>query len=153
MPEALQPFRRVRDILAFVMDLHLRRISEYEQAMRGNGDVRLRAVLAYIRDNDRRVVAAIARIAEDENALDAFVQGVPIAALSAAQESCSPDSGIETILYDYGVRDHALGQLYEQLRASPLGPRAKAIFDDLGQLALHNQQRLRQAMLDFEGGA
>lgn len=148
--DVLPPFRTLRELLNYVLSLHLRGLQHFATAVHGSADPRRWAVLEFLRNCEAEVVAAIGRYeAQDDEVLQTYLQSIPVAALETATAETVTDGSLDRILDDYRLRDQALIQVYEQLEASLVGPRAKAVFADLAAMNRQNQQRLQQALLDF----
>jgi hypothetical protein len=148
MTDTLQPFRTVREILRHVLALHRRTLRgcDYPPGI----DARHKAVLDHLRACEIRLIAGIARYEDgDDDVLDTFVQGVPVASIATADAHGEVRGDIQEILDRYRSRDRALIDLYDQLAASLFGPRAKEIFAGLAELERRNQSRLQEGLLDF----
>lgn len=150
MPEQLQPFRTVRQILEHVSQVHRRHLARYATAVAEADGYRRVAVLAYLRAREAELLAAVARYEHGhEEPLESWVQSMPAAALAAAAREEPTPRDLDAILDAFRRRSNAMVQLYEQLAASLVGPRAQAIFSDLAEQERNSQKRLRHALLDF----
>ncbi|MGE3171833.1 MAG: hypothetical protein AB7O97_04355 [Planctomycetota bacterium] len=139
----------MREVLHFVLSLHLRHLRRYSVSLAERSDHRSAALLAFLRDCENQLVTAIARYDHsDDDVLQTFVQSVPAAALRDADGS-QWRGELDGLVRDYRDRDAALIRVFEQLQAGLMPPRAKAIFADLAEMERRNQQRLRQALIDF----
>lgn len=148
--EALPPFRTLRQLLNYVLSLHVRALQHFAAAVNASDDPRRWAVLEFLRNGEAEVVAAIGRYEDqDDEVLQTYLQSIPVSALEEATAENVTDGSLDRILDDYRLRDQALIQVYEQLEASLVGPRAKAVFADLATMNRQHQQRLQQALLDF----
>lgn len=149
----MQPFRTVQEILHQMQRLHEQSLRRLESAVEQAEDNRRAAVVTYLRDLEAELVRALARFDDsDDDALDSYVQSMPASTLEQAiawdTYTASVDATIDDLLQACRERDERLVRLYELLEAS-VGPRARAIFEDLAELKRTQQKRLQQSLLDF----
>ena len=149
MPEAMQPFLTVRDLLGMVAELHAVTVRRLAAGVGTAEDLRRRVLRNYLEAREREQLRAITRLrVGDDEALGCFVQGAPVASFASA---CAIDvtvGDLDRMADGYLRRELVLERCFEQLQAG-VGPRAEAIFANLVAMKQQNQARLREAMLDF----
>lgn len=136
--------------------MHLRRVGIYAAAIGQQHDHRRAAVLEFLGCREAELTAAIGRFEDsDDDVLETFLQSVPVALLEEAHAHGPIDGSdaacrdLEAVVADYRASGQAVIELYQQLGASLVGPRAKELFADLAEMERRGQKSLQHALLDF----